>query len=76
MTIALKVFDMKDSHGMPFDLLGVMLKEKGMVPDWEDFCDGAICQNWSPEQIMRSAEELASPLGFWNDPEFQIRLKA
>lgn len=70
-----RVFDLSDTHGMPFDVLGVMLREKGLAPDWEDFMSKAIDRRWIPRRIWRSAEELARPLGFWEQDEFQAKLK-
>lgn len=72
---AIPVFELKDTNGLPFDLIGVMLKEKDAVPDWQDFMRQAIAHRWTPERIWKEAEELATPLGFWTVPVFQERLK-
>lgn len=69
------VFELADTHGVPFDILGVMLKERALVPDWEDFMRGAIRQGWLPKKIFSAAQELATPLGFWDQEEFQAKLK-
>jgi alanyl-tRNA synthetase len=72
---AVEVFDLSDSRGIPFDIIALTLKEKGLVPDWQDFMRKAIRQLWTPKKIWQAAEELARPLGFWEQPEFQEKLK-
>ena len=72
---AMKVFELSDTHGLPFEMIGMELAERGLVPDWEDYMRQAIAHLWTPEHIWRAAEESARPLGFWTDPEFHNPLR-
>lgn len=68
------VFKFKDTYGLPFEIIALELKEKGILPDWEEFCTEAIKHNWLFDRILKEAEELAVPLNLWNS-EFVVKLK-
>jgi hypothetical protein len=69
------VFKFYDEHGLSFDIIAVMLKEKGLVPDWEDYFNNAVKANWGPVVIWNRARELAEPFKWWDDEKWQVGAK-
>ena len=74
MNRVVSFFKLHDASGMPWETLAIMTKEKGMLPDWEDFFMGACKAKWKRNYIQDVVREIAGVFRWHNDPIFWERV--
>ena len=71
--VTVKIFELADTHGFPLEMSALELRERGLLPDWEDFFMGACKAKWKRRRIQRGLEEIAGVFGWLKDPVFMER---
>jgi hypothetical protein len=67
------IFKLHDQSGLPWDMIALELKERGLVPDWLDFFTEACKAKWKRSTIDQATDEIAAVFGWSNDLAFKDR---
>lgn len=60
-------FRLCDTHGLPFDMLQELLRERGQGFDWYGFCEAAAKAGWSADRCRELLE--AEGKAYEKEPE-------
>ena len=59
----MNLFKLHDTHGLPLDISVMIMAERGLTPNFDEFVLAAKAKGWSDRKIRATVSEAASDYG-------------